>query len=82
MSLYNSSIPSFKGLVRLSHFTKNDEDNNKFENVYCFGIQSADGRILTFHVMTDNGMLRSRVPISEIFIKEPSNDIPFHYKQL
>lgn len=32
--------------------------------------------------MTDYGMLRSRVPISEIYIKEPVKDIPFHYKQL
>ena len=32
--------------------------------------------------MTDYGMLRSRVPLSEIFLKEPNNDIPFHYKQL
>jgi hypothetical protein len=32
--------------------------------------------------MTDYGMLRSRVPISEIFLKEPNIDIPNHYKQL
>jgi hypothetical protein len=32
--------------------------------------------------MTDDGMLRSRVPLSEIFIKEPTNDIPFNFKQL
>jgi hypothetical protein len=32
--------------------------------------------------MTDNGMLRSRVPISEIYIKQPVVDIPFNYKQL
>jgi hypothetical protein len=32
--------------------------------------------------MTDDGMLRSRVPISEIYTKEPKNDIPFHFKQL
>jgi hypothetical protein len=27
-------------------------------------------------------MVRSRVPISEIYIKEPTQDIPFHFKQL
>jgi len=32
--------------------------------------------------MTDYGMLRSRVPISEIFIEIPENDIPFDFKQL
>ena len=32
--------------------------------------------------MTDDGMVRSRVPISEIYIKEPTNDIPFNFKQI
>jgi hypothetical protein len=80
--MLNSNIPSFKCLVRLSHFTKNKEDENTYHNGYAFGIQSVEGKILTFHVMTDYGMLRSRVPISEIFLKVPDADIPNHYKQL
>jgi len=32
--------------------------------------------------MTDYGMLRSRVPIDQIFLKEPTVDIPAHFKQL
>jgi hypothetical protein len=82
MSKLNSNIPSFKALVRKSHFTKNEEDKNTFLNVYCFAIQSVSGTILTFHVMTDDGMVRSRVPMSEIFLSEPKNDIPSNYKQL
>lgn len=82
MAVYNSNIPSFKGLIRLSHMTKDEKDKDTFVNVYVFGLQSADGRILTFHVLTDSGMLRSRVPISEIYTKIPTNDVPFHYKQL
>jgi hypothetical protein len=82
MALYNSSIPSFKALAKKSHFTKNPEDHNEYFNVYCFGLQSADGKILTFHVMTDDGMVRSRVPLSEIYFKVPENDIPFNFKQL
>ena len=62
--------------------TKDEKDKDTFVNVYVFGLQSADGRILTFHVLTDSGMLRSRVPISEIYTKIPTNDVPFHYKQL
>jgi hypothetical protein len=80
--MLNANIPYFKCLVRKSHFTKNPKDKNTFDNAYAFGIQSVAGKILTFHVMTDYGMLRSRVPISEIFLKEPENDIPFHFKQL
>lgn len=82
MAELNINIPGFKCLVRLSHFTKNESDNNTFHQAYAFGIQSITLKILTFHVMTDYGMLRSRVPLSEIFIKEPTNDIPYYYKQL
>jgi hypothetical protein len=80
--MLNANIPYFKCLVRRSHYTHNPKDSNTFDNAYAFGIQSVSGKILTFHVMTDFGMLRSRVPISEIFIKEPIKDIPFHFKQL
>jgi hypothetical protein len=69
-------------LVKKSFFTKDDNDSNEYYNVYVFGIQSFAGKILTFHVITDSGMLRSRVPISEIYTKVPTNDIPFYYKQL
>lgn len=78
----NSNIPSFKALVKKSYFTKNENDSNDYYDVYVFGIQSCAGKVLTFHVLTDSGMLRSRVPISEIYTKIPTNDIPFYYKQL
>jgi hypothetical protein len=80
--MLNIDIPSFKCLVRLSHFTKNDRDVNTFHQAYAFGIQSIADKILTFHIMTDYGMLRSRVPLSEIFVKVPDSDIPYYYKQL
>lgn len=80
--MLNANIPSFKALVRKSYFTKNPKDSDEFYNVYVFGIQSYPGVILTFHVMTDNGMIRSRVPLSEIYTKIPTNDIPFNFKQL
>lgn len=78
----NSNIDHFKCYVRLSHFTKEESDRNEYHSVYAFAIQSIAGKILTFHVMTDYGMLRSRVPLSEIFLKIPTNDIPFDQKQL
>jgi hypothetical protein len=82
MSVLNHNINNFKCLIRLSHFTKNNNDKDKFHNAYAFGIQSITGKILTFHIMTDYGMLRSRVPLSEIFLKEPTNDVPADFKQL
>ena len=78
----NSNIPSFKALVKKSYFTKSEVDEWEYYNVYVFGIQSCSGKILTFHVMTDTGMLRSRVPLSEIYFKETENDIPDNFKQL
>jgi hypothetical protein len=83
MSKLNANIKNMKCLVRASHFTKNPQDDNTYHNAYAFGIQSITGKILTFHVMTDYGMLRSRVPISEIFLKRESNvDVPADFKQL
>lgn len=83
MPVLNENIDNLKCYIRLSHFTKNDTDKDKFHKAYAFGIQSVAGKILTFHIMTDYGMLRSRVPISEIYlIDEPQNDIPAHFKQL
>ena len=80
--MLNSNIPSFKALIRKSYLTKNTKDSNEFINVYCFAIQSVAGVIVTFHIMTDDGMVRSRVPISEIYMIVPKEDIPAHYKQL
>ena len=82
MSILNSNIPSFKAFIRKSYLTKNEKQNDEFISVYCFAIQSVAGVILTFHVMTDSGMVRSRVPISEIYNSIPKNDIPANYKQL
>ena len=78
----NHNIPEFKALVRRSWFTKDNTDFDTFDSVFVFGLQSVQNKILTFHVMTDYGMLRSRVPLSEIFLFEPKNDVPFHFKQL
>jgi hypothetical protein len=72
----------FKCLIRRSHFTKDSNDHERFDPCVVFGLQSISGKILTFHAMTDYGMLRSRVPISEIFLFIPKNDIPYHFKQL
>lgn len=80
--MLNHNIDNIKCLVRLSHFTKREEDFNKFHNVYLFAIQSVANRALTFHGMTDYGMLRSRIPIDQIFFTNTPDDIPLHYKQL
>lgn len=80
--MLNHNISAFRCFVKQSYFTKNADDN-QMHSCYAFGIQSVPGKILTFHIMTDYGMLRSRVPISEIYIKNNiEKDIPADYKQL
>jgi hypothetical protein len=81
--MLNANIDNLKCYVRLSHFTKKKEDYNTFHNVYLFGIQSISSKILTFHGMTDYGMLRSRIPLDQVFFTDnPIDDIPAHFKQL
>ena len=81
-NVLNANIPNLKLKVRRSWMTKKPEDFNVFDNCYAFAIQSIAGKILTFHIMTDYGMLRSRVPISELFFHETDKDIPSDFKQL
>ena len=81
-NVLNMNIPNLKLKVRRSWLTKNDSDNFTFDNCYAFAIQSVSGKILTFHIMTDYGMLRSRVPISELFFEKPKKNIPADFKQL
>jgi hypothetical protein len=65
--MLNANIPHFKALVKRSYLTKNEEDT-EYDNVYVFAVQSVAGKILTFHVLTDYGMLRSRVPLSSVYL--------------
>lgn len=81
-NVLNTNIPNLKLKVRRSWLTKNACDKAIYDDCYAFAIQSIAGKILTFHIMTDYGMLRSRVPISELFFEEPQNDIPSDFKML
>ena len=78
--MLNLGIKGFKAYVRRGYFTKGGD--SELDGVYVFGIQSVGGKVLTFHVMTDYGMLRSRVPIGEICFGEVGDDLPVDYKQL
>lgn len=81
-NVLNANIPNLKLKVRRSWMTKKDSDKHTFDVCYAFAVQSIAGKILTFHIMTDYGMMRSRVPVSELFYHEPKNDIPSDFKQL
>ena len=76
----NYNIPHFKCYVRESYFTKSDSN----EWYYCIAhaVQSLPGKILTFHVLTEHGIHRSRIPINEIFVSISNRNIPHDFKQL
>lgn len=80
MASLNTNIPAFKCLVAKKSFTKDNTEG--YYNACAFAIQSVTGKILTFHVVTDFGALRSRVPISDIYLKHPTKDVPIDFKQL
>lgn len=77
----NSNIPHFKAYMKKSYWTKNKDDDEWWE-IVVFGLQSIAGKMLTFHVVTDSGMIRSRVPLSEIYLTPTDNDIPYYFKSL
>jgi hypothetical protein len=70
----NHPIQPFKALLKRSFYTHEVKDEKIFDEVYVFGIHSLEGHILMFHVMTSFGMLRSRVPLSELFWKVPTDE--------
>lgn len=78
----NHNIKPFKALLRRSHYTHNSNDDEVYDEVYVFSIHSLEGYILMFNVMTDYGMLRSRVPLSALYWKEPTRELKPYEKQL
>jgi hypothetical protein len=78
----NSNIPHFKAYMKKSYWTKKEDDKSEWWEIVVFGLQSIAGKMLTFHVVTDSGMMRSRVPLSEIYLKPTDNDIPYYFKSL
>lgn len=60
----------------------NNSLKGKYYSVVAFGIQSLAPHVLMFHVITDFGMVRSRVPVHALFHKKPTKEIPYDYLQL
>ncbi len=54
----------------------------EFDKVMVFGAQSCSGKAMTFHVMTDYGLVRSRVPIHMLCWKEDAPLMRLDHLQL
>jgi hypothetical protein len=56
--------------LRIEHLYQHDGREGFQDAIIVFGAQSVAGRALTFHVMTDEGAVRSRVPIHMLAWKD------------
>ena len=79
--IHNISIPHFFAKIRNEHFYQHD-GRKGMTDVIVFGAQSVAGRALTFHVMTEEGAVRSRVPVHMLAWKDDSETMPLDHLQL
>lgn len=90
MSFIEASIPPMKVWVRDGFFF-DDPDNPKYEGKYTkavlISIRCNEGSAALFQVLTENGMMRDKLPVSAIAWEIPEdetvwNKYPFHSLQL
>lgn len=67
--MLNISIPHFYAKLRDEHLYQHD-GREGFQDVVIFGVQSVAGKAMTFHIMTEEGAVRSRVPIHMLAWKD------------
>ena len=79
---HNISIPHFYAKLRNSHLYQQDDSVTGTTDVVIFGVQSIEGRALTFHILMNNGAMRSRVPIHMLCSKDDAPLHELHYLQL
>ena len=82
MPTLNVNLPHFYCLLRKEHLYGGVDHIGEFEKVCVFAAQSNAGRALLFHVMLDNGTIRSRVPVSMLCFSENAEALPLDYLQL
>jgi len=61
---------------------QHEQHKGEFDKVLVFGAQSCAGYAMTFHVMTDYGIVRSRVPIHMLCWKPEAPLMPLDHLQL
>lgn len=81
MATHNISIPHFYTKLRTEHLYQHD-GRKGMQDVVVFGAQSVGGKALTFHVMTEEGAVRSRVPVHMLAWKETAPLMQLDYLQL
>jgi len=80
--MHNINIKHFYCYLRKEHLYQHKTHIGEYDKVLVFGAQSCSGKALTFHVMTDYGIVRSRVPIHMLCSKPDTKHLPLDYLQL
>ena len=77
--MLNVNISHFYCYMRKEQMYQHKDHVGEFVKVTVFGAQSNPDRALLFHVMTDDGLVRSRVPIHMLCHKENAPNIQLDY---
>lgn len=80
--MLNINIPHFYCYMRREQMYQYKDHIGEFDKVLVFAAQSCSGRALTFHVMTDYGAVRSRVPIHMLCDNPEAPVAPLDHLQL
>ena len=80
--MLNINIPHFYAYIRKEHMYQHVNHIGEFVKVVVFAAQSNSERALLFHVLTDDGIIRSRVPVHMLCSKTDAPLLPLDYLQL
>lgn len=80
--MHNTNINHFYCYLRKEHMYQHKKHVGEFDKVLVFGAQSCSGKALTFHILTDYGIVRSRVPIHMLCSSPEAKPMPLDYLQL
>lgn len=80
--MLNVNIPHFYCYLRKEQMYQHKDHLDELVKVTVFAAQSNPDKALLFHVMTDEGIVRSRVPIHMLVHKTDSPRMPLDFLQL
>jgi hypothetical protein len=80
--MLNINIPHFYCYMRKEHMYQHQSHIGEYVKVTVFGARSVSDRALLFHVLTDDGIVRSNVPLHMLCHAEYAPNISLDYLQL
>lgn len=78
----NISIPRFQAFLRTEYLFGNKEKLGELTPCVVFGVSSIPGRAVGFHVLTDQGAMIFRLPVSALALKESAPHLETHILEL